>query len=165
MAPEVYRDGIFEGRRRAVARGVEIGWVIDIPRDLEMPDQTVTIDYLESGCTPADDGVFCEVCPTSNLLLGVVDSFDEHPLPRLIEAGLTVCINTDDPGWFDTDLITELTIASDRFGLSVDDHVRLQRHAVEASYASPITKRSIDAELDAFEAAHETDDGADTEAD
>ena len=36
----------------AAARGVDISWVIDIPRDLEMPDDTMTIDYLESGCTP-----------------------------------------------------------------------------------------------------------------
>ena len=47
-----YRDGLDEGRRRAGARGVDIGWVIDIPRDLEMPDQTVTIEYLESDRTP-----------------------------------------------------------------------------------------------------------------
>ncbi len=52
MPPEVYRDGLDEGRRRAAARGVELSWVIDIPRDLEMPHDTTTVEYLESGRTP-----------------------------------------------------------------------------------------------------------------
>jgi len=46
-------------RRRAAAVGVDIGWVIDIPRDLEMPDQTATIDDLESSETP--DGLVGDV--------------------------------------------------------------------------------------------------------
>lgn len=228
MSPEEYRDGLNEGRRRAAARGVNIGWVIDIPRDLEMPDSDVTIDYLESPLTPdgligiglggyevgfpaapyarhfsraralglrslphagetegadsvrqavdalgaerighgvrvledptlvaqlVESNVFCEVCPTSNLLLGVVDSLDDHPLQRMIDAGLRVCLNTDDPGWFDTDLMTELQIGSD-LGLSLDSHVRLQRDALRASFAPADTKRLVSEQLDVFERTH-----------
>ena len=228
MPPEVYRDGLDEGRRRAAARGVEIGWVIDIPRDLEMPDDTTTVDYLETGLTPeglvslalggyevgfpaapytshferaralglrsvphagetegadsvrqaveelgadrighgvrvlddrdltariADAGILCEVCPTSNFLLGVVDDIDDHPLPRMMEAGLNVSINTDDPGWFDTDLVTELRIATD-LGVDRDTHLRLQRGALAASFAPPTVRRAIAEELDAYERSH-----------
>ena len=228
MPPEVYRDGLDEGRRRAAARGVEIGWVIDIPRDLEMPDDTTTVDYLESGLTPeglvalglggyevgfpaapyashfgraralglrsvphagetegadsvrqaveelgadrighgvrvledrdltariADAGILCEVCPTSNFLLGVVDDIDDHPLPRMMEAGLNVSINTDDPGWFDTDLVTELRIATD-LGVDRDTHLRLQRGALAASFAPPAVRRAVAEELDAYERSH-----------
>ncbi|MCP4225859.1 MAG: adenosine deaminase, partial [Actinomycetia bacterium] len=52
MTPADYRDGLDEGRRRASDLGVDISWVIDIPRDLEKPDNSVTIDYLESADTP-----------------------------------------------------------------------------------------------------------------
>ena len=58
-----------------------------------------------------DRGIMLEVCPTSNVLLRVVDSIDEHPLPALRAAGVRVCLNTDDPGWFATDLVTELALA------------------------------------------------------
>jgi aminodeoxyfutalosine deaminase len=231
MAPEVYRDGLDEGRRRAAERGVDIGWVVDIPRDLEMPDSMVTVEYLESGATPdgligiglggyevgfpaapyaehfaratalglrslphagetegadsvrqavddlgavrighgvrvledaaltkrlADSGVFFEVCPTSNLLLGVVDSLDEHPLPRMIDAGLRVSINTDDPGWFDTDLVTELRLGSDRLGFTHADHLRLQRDALDASFAPADVRAAIRAQLDEVETALDT---------
>jgi aminodeoxyfutalosine deaminase len=229
MSHEQYRAELNEGRRRAAAIGVDIGWVIDIPRDLEMPNQTETIDYLESGATPdgligiglggyevgfpatpysehfararalglhslphagetegadsvrqavddlaaerighgvrvledreltkrlADNGVMCEVCPTSNLLLGVVDDLADHPLPEMLDAGLRVCINTDDPGWFDTDLLTELDIASTDLGLDNDTHLRLQRDALDASFAEAPTRRRIAEELDAYERSH-----------
>ena len=52
MSWSEYREGLDEGRRQAAAFGVEIGWIVDIPRDLELPEQTVTIDFLESACTP-----------------------------------------------------------------------------------------------------------------
>ncbi len=228
MPPEVYRDGLDEGRRRAAARGVELSWVIDIPRDLEMPHDTTTIEYLESGRTPdalvgiglggyevgfpaapyaehfararalglhsvphagetegadsvrqaVDDlgaerighgvrvledreltarvaaaGILCEVCPTSNFLLGVVDELDGHPLPLMLEAGLDVCINTDDPGWFDTDLMTELEISSE-LGVDRDTHLRMQRGALAASYAPAAVRRAIAEELDVYERSH-----------
>ncbi len=226
MSPEEYRDGLNEGRRRAGRRGVEIGWVIDIPRDLEMPHQTVTIDYLESGLTP--DGlvaiglggyevgfpaapyhehfarahalglpavphagetegpdsvrqalalpgtvrighgvrsiedptliaelvardVMLEVCPTSNLKLWVYDRVDDHPLPALVEAGVRVCLNTDDPGWFATDLVTELAIASERFGWDHHQHRAAQLDAVDASLADDSLKRQIAGELTDFD--------------
>ena len=52
-------------------------------------------------------GIVLDVCPTSNLRTGVVASLDEHPLPRLLEAGVACSISTDDPAFFDTDLTRE----------------------------------------------------------
>ena len=97
-----------------------------------------------------DRGTMLEVCPTSNDLLHVVERIEDHPLPALRDAGLRVCLNTDDPGWFDTDLNTELAIASEHLGVSLDDHVAMQRDAVAASFASAEVKASITAELDQF---------------
>ncbi len=44
----------------------------------------------------ADDGVVCDVALTSNVRLGVVPSIEEHPLPRMLEAGVRVSLNADD---------------------------------------------------------------------
>ena len=94
--------------------------------------------------------VMLEVCPTSNLRLGVVDDLADHPLPRLRDAGLEVCINTDDPGWFATDLLTELEIASD-LGVTAADHVAMQRRAVEHSFAPADVRVELLSALDAVD--------------
>jgi adenosine deaminase len=48
-----------------------------------------------------------DVCPTSNVCLGVAPSLAEHPLPQLVAAGLLVTINSDDPPMFNTTLTDE----------------------------------------------------------
>ena len=99
-----------------------------------------------------DRGIMLEVCPTSNDLLQVIETIDDHALPALMAAGLRVCINSDDPGWFGTDLTTELIIASERLGVTPEEHVALQLDAVAASFASNRVKTAITSELEAFTA-------------
>jgi len=55
----------------------------------------------------AASGVCFEVCPTSNWLTSAAPSLAEHPIKRMIEAGVAVCVNTDDPGIFDVELCEE----------------------------------------------------------
>jgi aminodeoxyfutalosine deaminase len=61
-------------------------------------------------------GTVLDVCPFSNLRLGVVASLAAHPLPRLVAAGVRCSISTDDPAMFDTDLTREYEAATS-FGL------------------------------------------------
>ena len=49
-------------------------------------------------------GTVCDVSPISNVRTGAVPSLGEHPLPRLVAAGVRCSISTDDPAMFDTDL-------------------------------------------------------------
>jgi adenosine deaminase len=70
---------------------------------------------------------------TSNVALQVVSQIDEHPLPALLEAGLSVGLNTDDPAYFSTTLNDELLLAATTFGLSRADLVALQAAAFRAS--------------------------------
>ena len=60
----------------------------------------------------ADGGVVLDVCPLSNLRLGIVASLADHPLPRLCAAGVRCSISTDDPAIFDTDLTREYDVAT-----------------------------------------------------
>ena len=56
-------------------------------------------------------GVVCDVTPTSNVLLGVVPSLAEHPLPRLLAAGVQCSISSDDPVLMDTSLSRDCAAA------------------------------------------------------
>jgi aminodeoxyfutalosine deaminase len=55
--------------------------------------------------------IVCDVCPVSNLRTRVVESAEQHPLPRMLEAGVLCSISTDDPVMFDTDLTREYEVA------------------------------------------------------
>jgi aminodeoxyfutalosine deaminase len=60
----------------------------------------------------AERGIVLDVCPTSNIRLGVSTAAD-HPLRRLVAAGVRCSISTDDPALFDTDLSTEYALAAE----------------------------------------------------
>jgi adenosine deaminase len=87
------------------------------------------VDYLVEHQIPL------EVCPTSNLRTGVVAHWDQHPVGRLIDAGVNVTINTDDPAMFDANLAEEFAILEDRFELDDAALKRLSLAVVEASWA------------------------------
>ncbi|MEV4101116.1 adenosine deaminase [Nonomuraea sp. NPDC049649] len=87
-----------------------------------------------------------EVCPTSNVLLGLVPSLAEHPLPLLREAGLTVTLNTDG----ETSLADEYARVRDTFGWPDADLAELARAGVRASFARPELKTELLAGIDAW---------------
>ena len=101
----------------------------------------------------AATGVVLEVCPTSNVRTRSVPSLAEHPLPRLVEAGVPITINSDDPPMFDTTLNQEYEVARDLLGLDDDGVADLARTAVHASFAEPPVKAAILAEIDAYASA------------
>ncbi|MBV8244652.1 MAG: adenosine deaminase [Candidatus Eremiobacteraeota bacterium] len=87
-----------------------------------------------------------EICPTSNLRTGAVDSLDAHPLAELARSGVTVVLDTDDPAIFRTDLGAEYAIAQRLAG--TDAAVRFARTSLESSFASAETKRAFLAAFD-----------------
>ncbi|HEY7183168.1 MAG TPA: adenosine deaminase [Blastocatellia bacterium] len=74
-----------------------------------------------------------EVCPTSNVCLSVAPSLDEHPLPRLLDEGLYVTINSDDPPMFNTTLTDEYLRAAQILGCGAETIEQLAINAVRAS--------------------------------
>jgi aminodeoxyfutalosine deaminase len=85
----------------------------------------------------AEQHIALEVCPTSNVRLGVYPSLEEHPLRRLIDAGALVTINTDTPAIFDISLSSELALLETRFGLQREGVERIVRNAFEVSFDAP----------------------------
>ena len=78
-------------------------------------------------------GIVLEVSPTSNVCVGGVASFADHPLPRLIEAGVAVTLNSDDPPMFSTSLSEEYFRCSQAFGWDREFLQGLARTAAEQS--------------------------------
>ncbi len=68
----------------------------------------------------AEKQIPLEVCPTSNLRLGVYPSLQEHPFPRLYKAGIPLTINSDDPPLFNTTLNDEVGLLSSAFHYDKD---------------------------------------------
>ena len=95
-----------------------------------------------------DRSISCDVCPGSNLALAAVPSAEVHPLPQMLDAGISVTIGTDDPPMFHTSLLDDYQRAWDWAGLDLDGARALVRNSIEASYASPQDKSVWLTELD-----------------
>jgi adenosine deaminase len=78
-----------------------------------------------------------EVCPTSNVVLGVFPTYEEHPFPVLRGAGIPLTLGSDDPPYFGASVGGEYAVAREHFGLGDADLVAITRNAVEASFAEP----------------------------
>ncbi|MGC5286658.1 adenosine deaminase [Micromonospora sp. DT231] len=98
----------------------------------------------------AERQIGMEICPTSNVRTRAVATLDEHPLPRLVEAGLLVTINSDDPPMFGTTLNDEYAVAARLLGVGPGGLAGLARNAVTASFLDADGKQRITAEIDAY---------------
>ena len=97
----------------------------------------------------ADLGTVLEVCPGSNIALDVYPGFDSHPLKRLRDAGVRVCISSDDPPFFSTSLAQEYEIARHAFGFSDAEINAMTRTALEAAFVDEATRQALLARFDA----------------
>ncbi len=88
------------------------------------------------------------VCPLSNLRLCVVDDMAAHPLRRMMELGLFVTVNSDDPAYFGGYVNENYAAVQDALGLSRADLAALARNSIEASFLEPEAKRALVAEID-----------------
>ena len=85
----------------------------------------------------AENRIPLEIAPTSNLLLGVVDSLESHPIEILRRAGVPVTVNTDDPSLFGTTLSRELRSVAETFRWSWEVVEEVISNAWEFRFARP----------------------------
>lgn len=98
-----------------------------------------------------DVGTVLEICPGSNIALSVYPSFDAHPLRKLFDQGIRVCVSSDDPPFFDTSLEQEYEVARHAFGFSDAEINQMTRTALEAAFIEAEAKKDL---LDRFDAAN-----------
>lgn len=98
----------------------------------------------------AKDGVALTVCPLSNLRLCVVRDMKQHPLRRMMEAGLTVTVNSDDPAYFGGYMNENFADVGTALGLSVAELTQIARTGFAASFMPEADRRGA---LDMFDRA------------
>lgn len=114
-------------------------------RCLEDPELTAEL---------ADRGIPLEVCPSSNVALGVVPSFAAHPLPQLLAAGIKLSLASDDPPLFGTTLVEEYRRCVGAFGWGPDQVLAVAGAAVRHSFMPDARKRELLAEQRRVAQAH-----------
>ena len=100
-------------------------------------------------------GVTLDLCPTSNVQAAVVAHLADHPLPRLLRAGVPVSLSTDDRTVSDMTLVREYRQAIDVLGLTLQELWAMDRHALEVAFLAddePL-RTALLARFDAFAAA------------
>ena len=90
------------------------------------------------------------VCPLSNVALKVVDSMADHPLPKMMEAGLLVSVNSDDPAYFGGYVGDNYSALVDELGFDRAELTLLARNSIESSFLDDTRKRELLSEIDAL---------------
>jgi adenosine deaminase len=118
---------------------------------------TLPVSRIGHGVRAADDpelmarlareDIVLEVCPGSNLALGVYDSPRQHPLNKLRNAGIKVTLGSDDPPFFGTTIGKEYERAKHDFGLSDLELVEISKTAINAAFVDDEMKDRLRARI------------------
>ena len=95
-------------------------------------------------------GIVLEICPGSNVSLGVYKKYSEHPFPYLRNCGCKVTLNSDDPPFFHTNIGKEYENAHTNFGLSIDNLLDITRTAINAAFIKADEKKRLQAKVDSW---------------
>jgi aminodeoxyfutalosine deaminase len=157
--PEPYEPAFRLARSLGLASVPHAGEVAG-PPSVRGALEALGADRLRHGIRSVEDsglvaelagrGTVLDVCPLSNLRTGAVRSLEEHPLPRLVAAGIRCSISTDDPAMFDTDLTLEYEVATS-LGVS-------PRTAYEAGLAGALCDGETRDRLQQIAESHDWDD-------
>src|SRR6476619_6603696 len=101
----------------------------------------------------AESGVALEVCPRSNIALGVYDSAGQVPLRAIVAHGIPVALGADDPLLFDSRLADQYELARTALGFTDDELAQLARGSLTASRAPAALQKAALDDVDAWLAA------------
>ncbi|MDP5306407.1 adenosine deaminase [Paracoccus spongiarum] len=158
--------GFGMGGAEAVGRATDYAWSFDCAREAGLgltchagewsgPDSIR--DALSLGCTRIGHGVRAtedaalmrdlaegqvtlEVCPGSNIALGLFRGWSAHPIARLADAGVRVTVSTDDPPFFHTTMRREYDRLASAFGWADDEFRQMNRWAIDAAFCDEATR-------------------------
>ncbi|MDG2340741.1 MAG: adenosine deaminase [Paracoccaceae bacterium] len=124
--------------RDALAIGAErIGHGVRCSTDAALVDELVA------------RGTVLEVCPGSNVALGVYPTLRDHPVNMLAEAGVAVTVSTDDPPFFHSTMTKEYEGLSNAFGWDEDRFLDLARTSANSAFCDADTQAQILRRIDA----------------
>lgn len=90
-----------------------------------------------------DKNIALEICPSSNIALGLFKDLPSHPLHRLLQEGLSISINSDDPPFFRTNLAKEYQVTQKTFGYTDEEMTGFTRMAIDAAFVDDATKNEL----------------------
>ncbi len=88
-----------------------------------------------------------EICPSSNIKLGLFSDFNSHPFPKFLEAGINISLNSDDPPFMSTTLAQEYALTQNAYNYSDDDMEAITAMAIESAFVDEETKKARRAKL------------------
>ncbi len=149
---EVYREARDLGLHLTAHAGETVG-----PESIRKAVELLGAERIGHGLTAArDPGVVAllrdrrislEVCLTSNVCTGLLARLEDHPLPKFLQAGLLVTLNSDDPAMFRTSLEREFLLAANHFALSRDQITRLCENAIRSTFLPEDEKQALSRDL------------------
>lgn len=94
-----------------------------------------------------DRNIALEICPSSNIKLGLFNDFNSHPFPTLLEAGINLSLNSDDPPFMSTTLAEEYSRVQEAYHYSDEVMQSITAMAIECAFVDEDTKRVLRAKL------------------
>jgi adenosine deaminase len=145
---DAFRRASAAGLRRTVHAGESSG-----PEGVWDAVELLGADRIDHGVRAIEDAALVAmladrqiplgVCPTSNLVLGVYPSIQEHPIESLRSAGVRVSVNTDDPALLGASLVGEYSLCRQAFGWTDEVTRAVARTSIVASFADANIKANL----------------------
>lgn len=105
------------------------------------------IGSIETIAQLKDKNIALEICPSSNIALGLFADMNEHPLPQFKEHGLMLSLGSDDPPFFNCNLPGEYERVQKAYGYSDKTMTEFTQMAIESSFADEDTKSALRARI------------------
>jgi adenosine deaminase len=152
--------------RRARSEGYQLTMHCDVDQQdstehIRQCLEVIGVDRIDHGVNTLDNddlseeiarrGIGLTCCPISNRY--VTGSLKAHEIKRLLDRGIRVTINSDDPAYFPGYVADNLLALHEAVGLSVPEVVQLQRNAIEVAWLPAAVKEELAAELDGYAAS------------
>ncbi|MEM7017005.1 MAG: adenosine deaminase [Pseudomonadota bacterium] len=136
---EVFDQAVDIGWRRVAHAGEE-----GPPAYIWGAINSLHVDRIDHGIRAEEDEALIKhliesqlpltVCPLSNVRLCAVDHMSNHNLMRLLQAGVRVTVNSDDPSYFGGFLSQNYAAVAEHIGMTIDEASQLARNSITASF-------------------------------
>lgn len=90
-----------------------------------------------------DRDIALEICPSSNIKLGLFSDFKSHPFPQFLKEGVKVSLNSDDPPFMSTTLAQEYALTQQAYHLTDHEMENITSMAIECAFVDETTKSKL----------------------
>ena len=157
--PEKFADVFQSARERGIPRVAHAGE--EGPADYILGALDVLdVCRIDHGVRCIEDGKLVErlrreqmpltVCPLSNVYLKGVARLEDHNLPAMLEAGLNVSLNSDDPAYFGGGMANNFVACHEAFGWDAETFRQLAGNGIDAAFTDDARRAEMRAALEAY---------------